>query len=90
MSYNEIKQTIKLEDGREITITTGKLAKQANGSVEIIMGKTIKHISAPADDPMFTGGTIISAIMRAGGSPEVKPKKTKKEKGKEKKNRKSA
>ena len=40
MSYNEIKQTIKLEDGREITITTGKLAKQANGSVEIRMGKT--------------------------------------------------
>ena len=61
-----------------------------NNKGEIIMGKTIKHISAPADDPMFTGGTIISAIMRAGGSPEVKPKKTKKEKGKEKKNRKSA
>ena len=40
MSYNEIKKIIKLEDGREITITTGKLAKQANGSVEIRMGKT--------------------------------------------------
>ena len=40
MSYNEIKKIIKLDDGREITITTGKLAKQANGSVEIRMGKT--------------------------------------------------
>ncbi len=40
MSYNEIKQTIKLEDGREITITTGKLAKQAHGSVEVRMGNT--------------------------------------------------
>ena len=57
-----------------------------NKKGEIAMGKTIKHISAPADDPMFTGGTIISAIMRAGGSPEVKPKMTKKEKGKEKNN----
>ena len=44
MSYNEIKKIIKLDDGREITITTGKLAKQANGSVEIRMGKT--HILA--------------------------------------------
>ncbi|MBC8265792.1 MAG: polyribonucleotide nucleotidyltransferase [Flavobacteriales bacterium] len=40
MSYNEIKQTIKLDDGREITITTGKLAKQAHGSVEVRMGNT--------------------------------------------------
>ena len=27
----EEKQIIKLEDGREITISTGKLAKQAHG-----------------------------------------------------------
>ena len=40
MSYNEIKQTIKLEDGRKIIITTGKLAKQAHGSVEVRMGNT--------------------------------------------------
>jgi hypothetical protein len=44
------------------------------------MGKTIKHISAPVDDPMFTGVTFISAIMRPELSPEVKPKKTKKKK----------
>jgi len=40
MSYNEIKKTIQLDNGREITITTGKLAKQAHGSVEVRMGKT--------------------------------------------------
>ena len=31
-------QTISLTDGREITIETGKLAKQAHGSVVIKMG----------------------------------------------------
>ena len=36
----EITKKITLNDGREITISTGKLAKQANGSVEIRMGKT--------------------------------------------------
>ena len=36
----EEKQIIKLEDGREISISTGKLAKQAHGSVEVRMGKT--------------------------------------------------
>ena len=40
----EKKQIIKLEDGREISISTGKLAKQAHGSVEVRMGKT--HILA--------------------------------------------
>ena len=36
----EKEQIIKLNDGREISITTGKLAKQAHGSVEVRMGKT--------------------------------------------------
>ena len=36
----EITKKIILEDGREITVSTGKLAKQAHGSVEIRMGKT--------------------------------------------------
>ena len=40
----EITKKITLNDSREITISTGKLAKQANGSVEIRMGKT--HILA--------------------------------------------
>jgi polyribonucleotide nucleotidyltransferase len=36
----EKKQIIKLDDGREISISTGKLAKQAHGSVEVRMGNT--------------------------------------------------
>ena len=40
----EITKKITLKDGREITICTGKLARQAHGSVEIRMGKT--HILA--------------------------------------------
>ncbi len=41
MSLNVIKKTIALPDGREITIETGKLAKQADGSVEVRMGNTV-------------------------------------------------
>ncbi|MDY0280601.1 MAG: polyribonucleotide nucleotidyltransferase [Salinivirgaceae bacterium] len=38
---NIIKKHIFLPDGREITIETGKLAKQANGSVVVTLGKTM-------------------------------------------------
>ena len=38
---NPIKKTIALPDGREITIETGKLAKQADGAVEVRMGNTM-------------------------------------------------
>jgi polyribonucleotide nucleotidyltransferase len=41
MQPNAITKTIKLEDGREITIETGKLAKQADGSVVVRMGDTM-------------------------------------------------
>jgi polyribonucleotide nucleotidyltransferase len=34
-------ETITLADGREITIETGKLAKQADGSVVVKMGGTM-------------------------------------------------
>ena len=36
-----VKKTITLPDGREITIETGKLAKQADGAVEVRMGNTM-------------------------------------------------
>lgn len=36
-----IKKTIELSDGRTITIETGKLAKQADGAVELRMGNTM-------------------------------------------------
>lgn len=36
---NVITKTFQLSDGREVSIETGKLAKQANGSVVVSMGK---------------------------------------------------
>jgi len=36
-----ITEKITLSDGREITIETGKLAKQADGSVVVRMGDTM-------------------------------------------------
>ncbi|WP_291402155.1 polyribonucleotide nucleotidyltransferase [Daejeonella sp.] len=41
MSYNAIKKTFDLGDGRMIEIETGKLAKQADGSVVVKMGDTM-------------------------------------------------
>jgi polyribonucleotide nucleotidyltransferase len=41
MSINPISKTFQLADGREVTIETGKLAKQADGSVVVKMGKTM-------------------------------------------------
>jgi polyribonucleotide nucleotidyltransferase len=38
---NVVEKTIKLEDGRTISIETGKLAKQADGSVVVKMGNTM-------------------------------------------------
>ena len=38
---NIVKKTIELSDGRVIEIETGKLAKQADGSVVIKMGGTM-------------------------------------------------
>ncbi len=38
---NPIKKTIELPDGRQITLETGKLAKQADGAVELRMGNTM-------------------------------------------------
>ncbi|MEX2336062.1 MAG: polyribonucleotide nucleotidyltransferase [Fulvivirga sp.] len=41
MQFNVINKTINLPDGRTITIETGKLAKQADGSVVVRMGNTM-------------------------------------------------
>ncbi|HQK36025.1 MAG TPA: hypothetical protein PLC81_00160, partial [Bacteroidales bacterium] len=38
---NIYQKVIDLPDGRQITIETGKLAKQADGSVVVKMGKTM-------------------------------------------------
>ena len=45
---NPIVKTIELPDGRTITLETGKLAKQADGSVMLRMGNTMLTVlSAP-------------------------------------------
>jgi polyribonucleotide nucleotidyltransferase len=41
MSLNIIRKNIPLEDGRVISIETGKLAKQADGSVVVRLGNTM-------------------------------------------------
>ena len=41
MKPNVITKTCKLPDGREITIETGKLARQSDGSVVLRMGNTM-------------------------------------------------
>src|SRR5690554_1287021 len=41
MKYNEFKTIIDLGDGREVEISTGKLAKQADGSVVVKQGETM-------------------------------------------------
>jgi polyribonucleotide nucleotidyltransferase len=41
MNYELVTQTIDLGDGRPVTIETGKLAKQANGSVVVRQGDTM-------------------------------------------------
>ncbi|MCB0805798.1 MAG: polyribonucleotide nucleotidyltransferase [Bacteroidales bacterium] len=41
MSNTGINKTFKLADGREVTLETGKLAKQADGSVVVKMGDTM-------------------------------------------------
>ena len=45
---NIIKKTMTLPDGREVTIETGKLAKQADGAVEVRIGKTVLLATAVA------------------------------------------
>ncbi len=50
MSINPISKTFQLADGREVTIETGKLAKQADGSVVVKMGKTMLLATVVAAD----------------------------------------
>ena len=52
------KEIIDLGDGRSISIETGKLAKQAHGSVVVQMGKCMLLCTDPT-----TGGTTASFAM---------------------------
>lgn len=55
MLPNVISKTIVLEDGREIIIETGALAKQADGSVVIKMGKTMLLATVVAKTEVMEG-----------------------------------
>jgi len=41
MNYNEIKTTIDMGNGTQIELSTGKLAKQADGAVVLKQGDTM-------------------------------------------------
>jgi polyribonucleotide nucleotidyltransferase len=52
---NIVNKSIFLPDGREITIETGKLAKQADGSVVVKMGKTMLLATVVAKTEVMPG-----------------------------------
>jgi polyribonucleotide nucleotidyltransferase len=55
MLFNIVTKTITLPDGRTITIETGKLAKQADGSVVVRMGNTMLLATVVANKEVKTG-----------------------------------
>ncbi|GAB2771342.1 polyribonucleotide nucleotidyltransferase [Rhabdobacter roseus] len=55
MLFNVVTKTITLPDGRTITIETGKLAKQANGSVVVRMGDTMLLATVVANKEIREG-----------------------------------
>lgn len=55
MLFNIVTKTITLPDGRTITIETGKLAKQADGSVVVRMGNTMLLATVVANKEVRTG-----------------------------------
>ncbi|GAB3182659.1 polyribonucleotide nucleotidyltransferase [Telluribacter humicola] len=55
MQFNVITKTISLPDGRQITIETGKLAKQADGSVVVRLGNTMLLATVVANKEIREG-----------------------------------
>ncbi|MFY7919546.1 MAG: polyribonucleotide nucleotidyltransferase, partial [Chryseotalea sp.] len=55
MKPTVISKTCKLPDGREITIETGKLARQADGSVVLKMGNTMLLATVVAKQDAMEG-----------------------------------
>ena len=62
--YNAVRKIITLADGRQIEIETGKLAKQADGSVVVKMGDTITPPKALA--------TLAGALRHALGAASIR------------------
>jgi polyribonucleotide nucleotidyltransferase len=59
MLPNVVTKTIQLADGRTITIETGKLAKQADGSVVVRMGDTMLLATAVATQEAREGADFL-------------------------------
>ncbi len=59
MKPNIITKSCALPDGREITIETGKLARQADGSVVLRMGKTMLLASVVSSDKAVEGADFL-------------------------------
>jgi polyribonucleotide nucleotidyltransferase len=59
MKPNVISKTCKLPDGREITIETGKLARQADGSVVVRMGNTMILATVVANQDPVEGADFL-------------------------------
>src|SRR4030043_2237906 len=57
--FKIIEKVIDLEDGRKITIQTGKLARQADGAVLVKMGKTMLLATVVAAEEAFEGSHFI-------------------------------
>ncbi len=55
MSLNIVNKTIDLEDGRKITIETGRLARHADGAVVVRMGDTMLLATVVARDEIKEG-----------------------------------
>lgn len=59
MTFNIIKKSCKLPDGREITIETGKLARQADGAVTLRMGNTMLLATVVAKEEPVEGADFM-------------------------------
>lgn len=59
MTLNVITKSCKLPDGREITIETGKLARQADGSVVLRMGNTMLLATVVAREEAVEGADFM-------------------------------
>jgi polyribonucleotide nucleotidyltransferase len=57
--FNVVTKSCKLPDGREITLETGKLARQADGSVVLKMGKTMLLATVVAKEEAVEGADFM-------------------------------
>ena len=73
---NVITKTVQLPDGREISIETGKLAKQADGAVMLRMGNTMLLATVCAAKDAVPGTDFMPVSLVASRSAKVRPMMT--------------